>query len=69
MENASEAGRGVSLSDQFSSTRTWYNISLRRIYYLWGSTALTQKPPRFNVHARVTCEIIRSNDAQCNAKE
>ena len=36
---------------------------------LLGSTALTQKSPRFNVHARVTCEIIRSNDAQCNSKE
>ena len=34
-----------------------------------GVPALRQKPPCFNVRALLLVKIVRSNDAQCSAKE
>ena len=31
--------------------------------------AIKKKPPCFNVRALITCEIMRSKDAQCNTTE
>ena len=35
----------------------------------WRALAIKKKPPFFNVRALVTCEIMRSKDAQCNTTE
>ena len=34
-----------------------------------GVPALRQKPPCFNVRALLLVKMVRSNDAQCSAKE
>ena len=36
---------------------------------LWRAPAIKKKPPFLNVRALITREIMRSKDAQCNAKE
>jgi len=36
---------------------------------LWQGPAVKKKPPFFNAHALITCEIMRSRDAQCNSGE
>ena len=36
---------------------------------LWRALAINKKPPFFNVCALVTCEIMRSKDAQCYTTE
>ena len=33
---------------------------------LWRGPAVKKKPPFFNVHALITCEIMRSRDTQCS---
>ena len=36
---------------------------------LWRGPAPNKKPPFFNALALITCEIMRSKDAQCNTGE
>jgi len=36
---------------------------------LWWGPAVKDKPPFFNGRALITCEIMRSRDAQCNTGE
>ena len=41
----------------------------RKDILLWRALASRPKPPCFNVLAPITHDIMRSRDAQCNAKE
>ena len=36
---------------------------------LWRGPAVKKKPPCFNARTLITCEIMRSRDAQCNTGE
>jgi len=36
---------------------------------LWRGPGEKKKPPFFNARTLITCEIMRSGDAQCNARE
>ena len=46
-------------------TRLRENVDLP----LWQAPVIKKKPPFFNVRALITCEIMRSKDAQSNTKE
>jgi len=36
---------------------------------LWRGPAAEKKPPFFNAHTLITCEIMRGRDVQCNTGE
>ena len=48
-----------------------HNTRLRKNDYfpLWRAPAIKKKSPFVNVRALITCEIMRSKDAQCDTKE